>query len=220
MKNILITGSNGMIGKLILGYCIERDDVATVTTIARKTSGITHPKLQEVIHKNFLDYSSIKQHFKNIDLCFFCIGVYTGQVSKSEFNKITIDFTRAFAEMVKTESPDAGFCFLSGQGADSSEKSPVLFAKAKGIAENILIRMQFRQLAIFRPGYIYPVTPRIEPNKRYYLFRVLYKSFLGKVYPNIGVTSEQLAKAMITIGFHGGDRIIYENRDIRKLIPE
>jgi uncharacterized protein YbjT (DUF2867 family) len=220
MKQILITGSNGMIGKLILEYCLAREDVARVTTIARKQTGITHPKLLEVLHNDFLDYSGIEQHFENIDICFFCIGVYTDQVPKAAFNEITIDFTRAFAEMLKQKSPETAFCFLSGQGADSSEKSPILFAKAKGIAENILIGLKFKQLGIFRPGYIYPVTPRVEPNRRYYFFRAIYKPFLSKIYPNIGVSSEQLARAMMIIGFNGGNKIIYENRDIRQLMPE
>ena len=92
-----------------------------------------------------------------------------------------------------------------------------MFALDKGVAENILIKLQFKQLSIFRPAYIYPVTPRVEPNTLYRVFRVLYKPFLSKIYPNIGLTSEQLVKAMIRVGFNGGDQIIYENREIKNL---
>jgi nucleoside-diphosphate-sugar epimerase len=217
MKNILITGSNGMIGKLVLEYCLQRDDVNKITSITRKPLGIQHPKLLEVMHNDFLDYANIENHFSNQDICFFCIGVYTGQVPKQEFNKVTIGFTKAFAECLKHNSPGAGFCFLSGQGADSSEKSRVMFAKAKGIAENILISLKFPHLAIFRPGYIYPVTPRKEPNLNYKIFRVLWKPVLSKLFPGNGLTSEELAKAMVSIGFSGGDKIIYENNEIKQV---
>ncbi|MEO7530730.1 MAG: hypothetical protein ABIS69_04940 [Sediminibacterium sp.] len=217
MKNVLIAGTNGMIGKLILAYCLQRDDVQTITSITRKTTGITHPKLVEVFHNDFLDYSSVEHHFTNQDLCFFCIGVYTGQVPKDAFRKITVDFTKVFAECLHRNSADVSFCFLSGQGADLSEKSKVMFAHDKGVAENILINLNFKQLSIFRPGYIYPVTPRVEPNTLYRLFRLLYP-FLSKIYPNIGLSSEQLATAMIHVGFHGGDRIIYENREIKDIL--
>jgi hypothetical protein len=143
--------------------------------------------------------------------------VYTGQVPRDEFRKITVDVTAAFAKELKQQSPDTGFCFLSGQGADRSEKSKVMFALDKGVAENRLIALNFTHLAILRPGYIYPVTPRKEPNALYRIFRSLYKPFLSKIYPNIGLTSEQLATAMVNIGFNGGDKIIYENREIKQL---
>ena len=218
MKNILITGTNGMIGKLILDHCLQRADVTKITSITRKSTGIIHPKLIEIIHSNFLDYTSIEEHLKEQDICFYCIGVYTGQVPNNEFWTITVDFTKALATALKHNSREANLCFLSGQGADLSEKSPVMFARYKGIAENILINLHFKQLAIFRPAYIYPVTPRREPNLLYSVFRFLYKPVLSKIYPNIGIRSDKLARAMIHIGFNGGDKIIYENRDIRELV--
>ncbi len=217
MKNIIITGTNGMMGKLILTSCLERNDVAMITSITRKPTGISHPKLKEVLHDDFMDYRSIQEVVTNQDICFFCIGVYTGAVPREEFRKITIDYTKAFAEVLKEKSPDAAFCFLSGQGADSSEKSKIMFALDKGIAENILIKLNFKQLAIFRPGYIFPVTPRAEPNTLYRVMRVLYKPIISKIYPNGGLTSLELANAMIHVGFHGGDQMIYENREIKDL---
>lgn len=217
MKNVLITGANGMIGNLILNACLQRIDVNKVTSIVRKKSGLLHPKLFEIVHQNFLDFTPIQEELQQVDICFFCIGVYTGQVPKDEFRRITVDITVAFASTLKKQSPEAIFSFLSGQGADPSEKSKVMFAKDKGAAENALIKLQFKELAIFRPGYIYPVTPRKEPNLLYSIFRILYKPILSKVYPNIGVSSEHLAKAMVKIGFLGGNQVVYENSDIRDI---
>jgi uncharacterized protein YbjT (DUF2867 family) len=217
MKNIIITGSNGMIGGLILRYCLERDDVAKVTSIVRKKSGIVHPKLLEIVHENFPDYSSITEHFKNQDIAFYCIGVYTGQVPKEEFRKITVDFTEAFAKTLRANSEKTIFCFLSGAGADSSEKSSVMFARDKGVAENILLKLNFAHTYIFRPAYIYPVTSRKEPNMMYSLMRFLWP-VLKLVYPNGGISSEDLAKAMVKAGFEGAGKSILENKDIRALI--
>ena len=217
MKNVIITGTNGMIGKLVLEYCLQREDVNKVTSVTRKKTGITHPKLIEVLHENFLDFSSIKEALQHQDTCFFCIGVYTGRVPRDEFRRITVGVTKAFATELKKQSPETGFCFLSGQGADSSEKSKVMFALDKGVAENILIGLNFKQLAIFRPGYIYPVVKRKEPNIFYTVSRVLYKPLLSRLFPNIGLTSEQLAQAIVNIGFNSGDKVIYENREIKQL---
>lgn len=217
MKNVLITGTNGMIGQLILELCLQRTDVATVTSITRKPLSIVHPKLQELIHNDFMDLDPVRDHFSNQDLCFYCIGVYTGTVSREEFRKITVDYTRVFAETLKQMSPKVVFCFLSGQGADRTEKSKLMFAQDKGIAENILQQLAFKQLIIFRPGYIYPVTPRKEPNFFYRLSRFLYKPFLSKLYPNIGLTSLQLARAMVKLGWEGATQQVYENREIRQV---
>ena len=203
-----------MIGKLVLENCLHREDVTQITSITRKSIGIQHPKLVEIIHDNFMDYSGINAELKNQDICFYCIGVYTGQVPNDEFKKITVDFTKAFADMLKQQSPNATFCFLSGQGADSSEKSRILFAKEKGIAENYLLRLQFANTYIFRPGYIYPVTPRKEPNFSYKVMRKLYKP-ISFIYPNIGVSSIQLANKMVSVGINGGDKIVYENKAIQ-----
>ncbi|TAJ59854.1 MAG: NAD-dependent epimerase/dehydratase family protein [Chitinophagaceae bacterium] len=217
MKRILITGTNGMIGQLILDLCLQRTDVATVTSITRKLLGIAHPKLREVIHHDFMDLSVIRDHFSNQDLCFYCIGVYTGTVPRKEFRKITVDYTRVFAETLKQMSPEVVFCFLSGQGADRTEKSKLMFAQDKGIAENILEKLAFKQLIIVRPGYIYPVTPRKEPNFLYRLSRLLYKPILSKIYPNIGLTSLQLANAMVKLGWQGASQQVYENKEIRQV---
>jgi nucleoside-diphosphate-sugar epimerase len=213
MKNILITGTNGMIGKLILQICLKRDDVAKVTSITRKPLDMYHPKLIELIHTDFLDYSNIEHNLKNQDVCFYCIGVYKGQVPTAEFKKITVAYTEIFANALKKNNETVSFCFLSGQGADSSEKSSVLFAREKGIAENILFNLKFKRTHIFRPAYIYPVTPRIEPNFFYKLIRILYKP-LKFIYPNFSVTSEKLAATMVEVGINGG-KIIIENKDIR-----
>jgi nucleoside-diphosphate-sugar epimerase len=213
MKNVLITGGNGMIGNLILQYCLESNEVGRVTSILRKPSGIKHEKLTEITHQDFLDFSDIEAYFKNQDICYYCVGVYSGQVGPMEFKRITIDFTKAFADILKTHSPHVDFCFLSGQGADSTEKSKLTFAKQKGLAENYLIK-SFSNTYIFRPGYIYPVTPRKEPNIFYKLMRPLFKP-LSYIYPNIGVTSEQLAAKIARVGLSGSPKIIHENQDIR-----
>jgi nucleoside-diphosphate-sugar epimerase len=217
MKNIIITGTNGMIGNLILQMCLQRNDVGTITSITRKPIGISHPKLKEVLHQNFLDFTSIKEHLQNQDICFYCVGVYTGQVSTEEFKKITVDYTRAFASALKENSSATNFNFLSGAGADITEKSKVLFAREKGIAENILSKLNFNYFHSYRPGYIYPVTKRLEPNFLYKIFRIIYKP-VKFIYPNIGLTSTKLAQVMVQVGFNGSQKTFFENNEMRKFV--
>ncbi len=204
-----------MIGGLILEKCIANKDVTKISLINRKPSGLTDPKLYECIHANFLDFSAVGDVFQSQDICFYCLGVYTGQVPSEEFKRITYEYTKAFADALYQKSPAARFCFLSGEGADPSEKSRILFAREKGRAENYLLGLNFSKTYLFRPGYIYPVKPRKEPNLMYKLLRIFYKP-LRLIYPNLGVESEKLATKMFEVGLFGGDKIIYHNRDIRE----
>jgi len=164
MKSVLIAGASGMIGKLILEQCLRSPQVKQCTTIVRKPSGTAHPKLVEVIHQDFENFSNIKETFKNQDVAYYCVGVYTGAVPDDQFKKITFDYTKSFGNSLCQNSDKSNFVFLSGQGADRTETSSMIFAREKGKAENYLDRLKFQKLHIFRPGYIYSVENREEPN--------------------------------------------------------
>jgi nucleoside-diphosphate-sugar epimerase len=214
-KNVLITGASGMIGSLIVQLALDDSSVEKVKVLVRNSVGISHSKLIELIHQDFLDYNEIEDQFNDIDICFYCLGVYTGAVPKEEFRKITVDFTKSFTDVLQQKSPTARICFLSGQGADPTERSSIMFAKDKGAAENILTGCRFSEVFIFRPGYIYPDKRRKEPNSMYSFLRLLYKPILSKVYPNIGITSSKLARVMYNVGKKGADQAVFENKDIR-----
>lgn len=215
-KKAIITGATGMVGGIVLQECLASDEISEIISISRRSTGIKHEKLSEIIHEDFKNYSTISEAFENIDVAYFCIGVYTGAVSREKFREITVDYTVEFGKVLKAKSPKAKFCFLSGAGADRKEKSRMMFAKDKGIAENFLFEQGFGGLFVFRPAYIYPVTPRQEPNFSYVLSRKLYP-VLKALMPNSVITSEQLAKAMFKTGLEGTGQVTYENPAIKKL---
>lgn len=216
MKKIIIAGASGMMGGIILREALNSPEVEKVISIVRKPSGQKHAKLEEIIHSDFNDYSKINHHFQNQDTAYFCIGVYTGAVPDDKFKMITVDFAKSFGDAVKQNSPQAILCFLSGQGADLKEKSRMSFARYKGMAENYLMSLKLGGLHIFRPGYIYPVEKREEPNLAYRIYRKLYP-VLNKLMPSSAITSEQLAKSMFRAGLNGTEKIILENEDIKKV---
>jgi uncharacterized protein YbjT (DUF2867 family) len=214
MKKVLITGATGMIGNIVLQHCLASEAVQTVVSLVRKPSGALHPKLTEIAHRDFLNYDGLEAAFTGVDAAYFCIGVYTGAVPDAQFREITVDYTKIFADKLKTHSPGAVFCFLSGAGADPLEKSRTPFARYKGMAENYLIGKGFGALAIFRPGYIYPVEKRAEPNVAYRIFRLLYPLLKNIMGPNASIRSTDLGAAMFKAGLTPPDKTILENRDI------
>ena len=220
-KNAVVVGSTGMVGELVLRELLANPRIDRVTTIVRRPTGrAAHVKLREVVHTDFLDYGTIGGVLDGQDLAFYCVGVYTGQVGAAEFRRITVDYLRAFAAALRRHSPRAAFALLSGQGADPTEKSRVMYARDKGAAENLLRALEFERLHIFRPGYIYPVTPRREPNFAYRGLRALYP-LARRIYPNLGIDSDRLAAAMVRVSLEEDARVrnqeLWDNRELRAL---
>ena len=201
-----------MVGSLILEECLSSQDVDKVISLVRRLGNQNHPKLQEEVVADFSDYSVHQNLFQNIDAAFFCIGVYTGQVADKEFKTITVDYAVSFAEALKKNSPSSNLCLLSGAGADRTEKSRTAFARYKGMAENQISGLDLN-FYTFRPGYIYPVTPRKEPNLMYRISRALYP-VIRLFGDNASIKSTELAAAMFRVGMEGAEKEILENRDI------
>ncbi len=211
MKALLVGGS-GMIGSLIIEQCLHSEHINEVISLVRKPSTQNHHKLTQIIIQDFEEYTDINDIFQNVAVGFFCIGAYTGQVSNDVFKKITVDYAVAFASALKRNSQVANLCMLSGAGADRTEKSRTAFARFKGMAENQISELEMTFFS-FRPAYIYPVSPRKEPNLMYRISRILYPliKLFGK---NASIKSTELAKAMFHVGLNGADMEILENKDI------
>jgi nucleoside-diphosphate-sugar epimerase len=220
MKNVIITGATGMVGGISLRLCLENPKIKQITSISRKSTNITHPKLKEILHDDFLNFKSVEKEFRNQDVAIFCLGIYTSQVSTKKLREITVDFTKSFSNTLKDQNEQTSFNFLSGMGTDLTETSMVPFSRFKGEAENHLLRLDFKHLHIFRPGYIYPVSPKQkEPNFWLKWNRDIYPFLKRTLPPNFvrkySITSEQLAKAMVEIGMNNDtDLKILENLEI------
>ena len=218
-KRLVIVGESGMVGGYALRYALENAIVGSVTTIGRKTLGISHPKLTDVVHRDFADCSSLAETLSGQDAAVFCLGAYTGAVSDAELRTITVDYTVEFARVLRGRSPDAAFSFLSGNGADSTGRTRMPFARYKGEAENALLAAGFPHVYLFRPAYIYPVEPRKEPNFSYRLLRATYPAF-RMLFPNQVIRADDLARAMVDSAVYGTGKQrgpVFENRDIRAL---
>jgi uncharacterized protein YbjT (DUF2867 family) len=216
---LVIVGATGMVGGYALRYALDHPSVGVVTVINRSALGISHPKIKEVLHRDFTDCSALAQPLSGQDAALFCLGVYTGSVPDEEFRKITVDYTVEFARVLRASSPSAAFSFLSGSGADQTEQSRLAFARYKGQAEKSLLAAGFPRLYIFRPAYIYPVEPRKEPNLSYRLLRAIYPAF-RLLFPNQVVRADNLAKAMVDVAVRGKserENAVFENRDIRAM---
>src|ERR1700723_793378 len=219
-KRLVIIGASGMVGGSAIPFALDNPAVNSVTSIGRKKLGISHPKLEEVLHKNFADCSALADALLGQDAAVYCLGTYTGSVSDAELRAVTAGYTIEFARVLRNSSPNSAFSFLSGSGADPTGRSRLAFARYKGEAEKALLAAGFPRVYLFRPAYIYPVQPRREPNFSYRLIRAVYPVF-RLLFPNQVVRADDLAGAMVDVVLRetqGHPALIFENRDIRAIV--
>ncbi|MEL7342309.1 MAG: NAD-dependent epimerase/dehydratase family protein, partial [Bacteroidota bacterium] len=198
---VIITGTTGMVGKGALLECLDDPKVEAVLVVNRRSLEMNHPKLKEIIHKDFLDISAIREELAGYDACFFCLGISAASVSKEDYYRITHDLTIHWAETLVALNSEMTFIYVSGEGTDSKESSRSNWANVKGKTENELLEMPFKQKYMFRPGYIQPqrgirsATPLY--NAMYVIFKPLYpilKAIFGKAITSTTELDHRLTK--------------------------
>src|SRR5579883_959519 len=141
---VIVTGTTGMVGEGVMHECLAHPDVEAVLSLARRPSGTTHPKLREIIVKDFFDLSSITHELAGYDACYFCLGVSSVGMKEEEYRHITYDLTMNLAAELVKQNRNMTFCYVSGKSTDSSEKGKLMWARVKGKTENYLMKMPFK----------------------------------------------------------------------------
>lgn len=215
---VILFGATGMVGAGVLHECLRDDRVDEVLTVGRSSSGRSHRKLRELIRTNFLDYTEGLDDLRGADACFFCLGVTAVGKTEEEYSRLTFDITLAAARALASVNPGIRFCYVSGQGTDSSEKGRVMWARVKGRTENALLALPI-EAYMLRPGYIQPLGGIRSKTRVYRLFYALmaplYPVF-KRLTPNLVTTNEMVGRAMISVAIHGYPSRILEVRDINR----
>ena len=202
---VVVFGASGTAGSAVLDACLADPRIDEVVSIGRRPCGRQGAdKLKEIQHANFLDFTALAGELGSVGACFFCLGAAQGQVpDEATYVRITQKFPLAAAEALQTYSPLHTFHFLSGQGADPSGKSRVLFARVKGETEVMLTALGLERLLIWRPGYIHPLTAgQTEQPLSYRVMGSLFPLLRGL--KGLANTNVQLGRAMVEATFDEG----------------
>ena len=219
---VVLFGATGMVGGGVLRECLKDDRVSEVLAVLRSPCGVSHPKLREVLRSDFFDYDDAREAFRGADACFFCLGVTAVGKSEAEYRHLTFDITLAAARTLAELNPGMTFCYVSGQGTDSSERGRIMWARIKGKTENELLRLPLHAY-MFRPGYIQPLG---GIQSKTLVYRVFYKvmaplyPLLRRLTPNMVTTNESVGRAMIALAVSGYPSPILEVRDINRLATQ
>jgi hypothetical protein len=210
--NAIITGATGMVGEGVLLECLDHPDVESILILNRKPLGRTHPKLREVIVKDFFALESITRELSGFNACFFCLGISSVGIGREEYRHITFDLTLNVAQVLERLNPGMTFCYVTGAGTDSSEKGRSAWARVKGATENALLRL-FKNAYMFRPGFM-KTTPGQKNIKSWYKYIAWLYPVGRKLYPAGFCTLQEVGQAMINVALKGYSKVVLEVPDI------
>jgi uncharacterized protein YbjT (DUF2867 family) len=216
---VILFGATGMVGAGVLRECLRDDRVREVLSVQRSSSGTKHPKLRELVRSDFSDLRDARVDFIGADACFFCLGVTAVGKSEAEYSRLTYDITLAAGTTLAALNPRMTFCYVSGQGTDSTEKGRIMWARVKGRTENALLRLPLEAFML-RPGYIQPMGGIVSKTR---VYRVFYQVMaplypvLRRLTPNLVTTNEAVGRAMIELAVSGYPKRLIEVKDINVL---
>jgi uncharacterized protein YbjT (DUF2867 family) len=216
MKVILFGGS-GMVGQGVLRECLTDPGVEAVLSVGRSPLGVTHPKLREIIHKDFTDYSAIEPQLAGYDACFFTLGVSSIGMDAERYRHLTYDLTMTAAQTLARLNPGMVFTYVTGRGSDSTEQGSLMWARVKGKTENDLLKLPFKAAYMFRPAGIQPlhgVRSKTGWINAVYAVTAPLLAVMVRATPDYMTTSERLGRAMIKVARDGYPRPVLESADI------
>ena len=217
--NVVLFGATGMVGAGVLTECLDDARVESVLVVGRRPCAVAHPKLRELIREDLFHYEDITDNLLNLDACFFCLGVSAVGMSEAAYHRVTYDLTIAAAESLVDLNAELTFCYVSGEGTDSTEGGRLLWACIKGMTENRLLRMPLNSY-MFRPGYIQPLRGVCSRSRLYQAMHAVVGPFfplLERLLPKHVTTTVNVGQAMIEVAAQGHTKVVLENPDINSL---
>jgi len=154
--HIVVAGSTGATGHLVLGNLIEHNIKNAITLINRRLQHIPKPA-----NENASDITQLCQPFKylhqlelnsSIDVAICCLGTTIKKAGgEKEFAEVDLKAVVTFAEFAKTHGCKR-FIVMSSVGANADSRQ--FYLKIKGLMENEITSMGFIETYILRPSLL------------------------------------------------------------------
>lgn len=211
-----VFGATGMLGTAVIKEGIDDPGVDHILTIGRRQLNITHDKVTSLVVSNIFDLSEIQDQLVNLDACYFCLGGVASTMSNEDYVRLTHDLPVDTSKWLLQQNPDLRFIYMSGEGADPTEKSRLFWARVRGKTENAVLAVNER-FRVFRPGYIQPkrgVRTKVALWRTMYTLLTPLYPILRRLFPKRFTTSVEVGKALINVGRFGYPEKVLKNEHI------
>jgi hypothetical protein len=205
-----------MVGSGVLREALADPDVEAVLSVGRRSCGVEHPKLRELLLPDLFDFSSAESQLKGWDACVWAVGISSVGLDEAAYAKVTEELTLLWARALLRLNPNFSFCYCSAMGADGKS----MWARVRQRVEGALRAMPFRHSGCVRPGLIQPGPGITSAVKLYRFFIVLMRPIfplLVRLFPSFATTSARLGRAMLRVVQGRADKFILESADINRV---
>jgi uncharacterized protein YbjT (DUF2867 family) len=193
-KTAIVLGSSGLVGKSLVELLIQDDLFSKVTLLVRRSSGFTHPKIDEHI-VNFDDVSSYKTLLQG-DVLFSSMGT-TLRIAGSKEAQFKVDYTYQY-EVAQAAAENGIKNYLLVSSANANANSALFYSRIKGELDEAVMKLPFEFVYIFRPSVL--MGKRAEKRKGEEIGAKLING-LGKFIPILkkyrGIKDSEVAQAML-----------------------
>ncbi|PWJ58342.1 uncharacterized protein YbjT (DUF2867 family) [Dyadobacter jejuensis] len=147
-RTALLVGATGLIGGQLLTRLLQSPYYQQVRVLTRKSLGITHDKLIEVLY----DFEQPDpQKIQGQDV-FCCLGTTIKKAgSKPAFKRVDLEYPLQIARLSKANGARK-FLIVTAMGADIG--SSIFYNQVKGEVERKLADLNFDSLHILRPSLL------------------------------------------------------------------
>lgn len=212
--NIILTGATGFVGGGVLLECLQDERVEKILCVVRRTTGISHPKLTELVVRDFSELKAGDERLAGYDACLYCAGISSVGMKEDAYYQVTYTTTMQFVDALPV-IPNLTFIYVSGAGTRSDEKG-MMWTRVKGKTENDLLRKPFKRAYMFRPAVMRAHKGQTNLKGMPKFYSSLFPIF-KLLSPSSANTLEQVGRAMITAAKDGYGKSIIETRDITAL---
>lgn len=213
---IILLGASGMVGTGALREALADPSVEEVLVVGRRTCGVAHPKLRELLMPDLFDPSAVEPQLTGYDACLWAIGVTSLGKDEAAYAKVTEELTLTWARTLLRLNPVFSFCYCSAMGADGSS----MWARVRRRVEDGIRALPFRHSGCVRPGFIRPGPGIRSATKLYQAGLVVFGALLPlvvKLLPKHATTSERLGRAMLRVVQGKSDAYLLECADINRV---
>lgn len=216
---VVIFGATGLVGHGALGACLDDPGVKEVVVVGRRPTGRSHPKLREVQHGDFLDYSAVEAQLTGLDACLWCLGISAAGMDEADYRRVTQALPLAAASTLRRLNPKISFVYVSGMGAD--REASAMWARVKAETEDALAELPLERALSVRPGGVVPVEGARSTSTSYrvahaalgWLMRLLVPVFRGQL-----ITTREIGDSMLALLRSGRTRGTLESAEMAALL--
>jgi len=213
MKNALLIGATGLVGSKLTRLLLNDKGIGKVTVFVRRSTGIHNSMLTE--HLIDFDRPESWKHLIKGDVLFSCLGTTLANAgSKEAQRRVDYTYQLRFAETA-SENGVGSYVLISAVGANPDSRA--FYPRMKGDLEEAIKKLNFRQIAIMRPGLLQGEREESRFKEDAAEFILGFFNRIGLFLTYRPIPARTVAQAMVRV-LDSDDRFrVYESEELFRL---